>query len=85
MTLYPREINKTDNFWFDFTTSSGKNYYYVNPKAATKELLFDNDEMAVQLSRFTHDVVNPAKLELSDLQFLEGSKIVCFSISLQKV
>ena len=24
MTLYPREINKTDNFWFDFTTSSGK-------------------------------------------------------------
>lgn len=84
MTLYPREINKTDNFWFDFTTSSGKNYYYVNPKAATKELLFDNDEMAVQLSRFTHDVVNPAKLELSDLQFSKDQKSFVFQYHSRK-
>ena len=42
MSLYPHEINDTDNFWFDFTTSAGKHYYYVNPKAGKKELLFDN-------------------------------------------
>lgn len=56
MSLYPHEINDTDNFWFDFTTSAGKHYYYVNPKEGKKELLFDNEEMAMLLSGLTHEV-----------------------------
>lgn len=31
LSIYPREINGTDNFWFDFRTTEGKYYYYVTP------------------------------------------------------
>ena len=79
MSLYPHEINDTDNFWFDFTTSAGKHYYYVNPKEGKKELLFDNEEMAMLLSGLTHEVVNSVRLDLSELKFAKDQKSFLFS------
>ena len=40
LSIYPREINDTDNFWFDFQTTAGKDYYYVMPAAGKREPLF---------------------------------------------
>ena len=48
----PRGINDTDNFWFEFQTTSGKEYYYVMPAAGKREPLFDKGKMAMQLSEF---------------------------------
>lgn len=79
MYLFPKEINGTDNFWFDFTTSAGKHYYYVNPSAATKELLFDNKEMAMMLSELTREVVNPMDLDLNELEFSKDQKSFTFT------
>ena len=45
----PREINDTDNFWFEFQTTVGKEYYYVMPAAGKREPLFDKGKMAMQL------------------------------------
>ena len=84
MSLYPHEINDTDNFWFDFTTSAGKHYYYVNPKEGKKELLFDNKEMAMLLSGLTHEVVNPVRLDLSELKFAKDQKSFVFSYRSKK-
>ena len=84
MSLYPHEINDTDNFWFDFTTSAGKHYYYVNPKEGKKELLFDNEEMAMLLSGLTHEVVNPVRLDLSELKFAKDQKSFVFSYRSKK-
>ena len=36
LSIYPREINDTDNFWFDFQTTAGKDYYYVMPAAGKR-------------------------------------------------
>ena len=41
LSVYPREINDTDNFWFEFQTTVGKDYYYVVPAAGKREPLFD--------------------------------------------
>ena len=49
LSIYPREINDTDNFWFDFQTTAGKDYYYVMPAAGKREPLFDKSKMAMQL------------------------------------
>lgn len=38
LSVYPREINNTDNFWFEFQTTSGKEYYYVMPAAGNVNL-----------------------------------------------
>ena len=49
LSIYPREINDTDNFWFEFQTTVGKEYYYVMPAAGKREPLFDKGKMAMQL------------------------------------
>ena len=84
LRLYPNEINDTDNFWFDFTTSTGKHYYYVTPKEAKKELLFDNTEMAMQLTELTRDVVNPARIDLSGIEFSKDQKTFTFRYNSKK-
>ena len=58
LSIYPREINDTDNFWFEFQTTVGKEYYYVMPAAGKREPLFDKGKMAMQLSEFTKGVVD---------------------------
>ena len=58
LSVYPREINDTDNFWFEFQTTVGKDYYYVVPAAGKREPLFDKGKMAMQLSELTKGVVD---------------------------
>lgn len=84
ISFYPNEINGTDNFWFSFTTSKGKHFYYVVPKEARKELLFDNDEMAIQLSKLTHDVVNPKNIDIYDFEFSKDQKTCVFEFMHKK-
>ena len=69
LSIYPREINDTDNFWFEFQTTAGKEYYYVIPAAGKRELLFDKGKMAMQLSEFTKGVVDKNKLDISSVTF----------------
>lgn len=76
--IYPNEIHESDNFWFDFTTTEGKQYYFVNPRKARKELLFDNKEMAMQLSELTREVVNPHRIDLSGIVFSKDQKTFTF-------
>ena len=28
MDVFPKQINNTDKFWFEFTTEEGKNFYF---------------------------------------------------------
>lgn len=76
--FHPREINDTDNFWFDYQTSAGKLYYYVMPDKGKQELLFDNDEMAMALSELTRERIDPKKLRLHDLRFSKDQKSFTF-------
>ena len=78
MSLYPHEINDTDNFWFDFTTSAGKHYYYVNPKEGKKELLFDNEEMAMLLCE-------SGKVGFVRIKVRKRSKVICIQLQVEKV
>ena len=74
LSIYPREINDTDNFWFDFQTTAGKDYYYVMPAAGKREPLFDKSKMAMQLSEFTKGVVDKNKLDISSIAFSKDQR-----------
>ena len=37
-SIHPTFINDTDCFYYSFTTSDGKKYYYVNPQKKEKRL-----------------------------------------------
>ena len=74
LSVYPRGINDTDNFWFDFQTTAGKDYYYVMPAAGKREPLFDKSKMAMQLSEFTKGVVDKNKLDISSITFSKDQR-----------
>ena len=38
MDVFPKQINNTDKFWFEFTTEEGKNFYFVDP--VTVEMVY---------------------------------------------
>jgi hypothetical protein len=48
-------LKKSTRFWYSYETPSGKSYYIVDPAKKSKSLLFDNVDMAAQLSRLTKD------------------------------
>ena len=81
LSIYPREINDTDNFWFEFQTTVGKEYYYVMPAAGKREPLFDKGKMAMQLSEFTKGVVDKNKLDISSVTFSKDQRSFVFDYS----
>ena len=51
----PHWFQKGNRFWFEYKTSEGTFWYVVDPAARTKNLLFDRDELAAQLTEIVHD------------------------------
>lgn len=84
LSVYPREINGTDNFWFDFQTTEGQSYYYVTPQKGKCELLFDADRMAMLLAEFTREPVNGAKLSIYDFKFSKDQYSFTFDYKSKK-
>ena len=64
LNLWPNEINGTDKFWFEFHTTVGKDYYFVDPERRLKEPLFDKGKLASGIAQITRGVVDRNKLEL---------------------
>lgn len=84
LTIYPQEINKTDNFWFEFTTTAGKSYYYVTPQNGKRVLLFDNTQMAMLLTELTRETVDPVKLSFQDFKFAKDQQSFTFDYKSKK-
>lgn len=79
LNLWPNEINGTDKFWFEFHTTVGKDYYFVDPERRLKEPLFDKGKLASGIAQITRGVVDRNKLELSDIKFSENLASFSFS------
>lgn len=69
LSITPYAIEKTDNFWYDFDTSKGRDYYLVQPAKRKHEHLFDNAIMAEQLSLHTHQTVDGSNLHVTPEKF----------------
>lgn len=80
LNLWPNEINGTDKFWFEFHTTVGKDYYFVDPERRLKEPLFDKGKLASGIAQITRGVVDRNKLELSDIKFSENLASFLFLI-----
>lgn len=69
MAIYPEFINDSDRFWYSFSDSNGKRYYYVDPAKKLKRLLVDNDELVAQISKETRKAYNSKDLSLQSIEF----------------
>ena len=69
MSVFPKQINDTDKFWFEFTTEEGKNFYFVDPAKGEKRLLFNNTDIAQGVSLITRKGYNEKDLRISNMEF----------------
>lgn len=81
----PNYINFSDKFWYEYNTSSGKNWYLVDPAARKKTTLFDNAEIAAQVTAIVRNPFDAQHLPLQNLRFVDKSdKIIRFEVQSTK-
>ena len=73
LSVNPTWIEESDIFWYSFKTSTGKNYYYVNAAARSRQLMFDSRFMASELKKLTRHPYNELDLPLKELKFEKKS------------
>lgn len=67
-TVDPHWFQQGNNFWFEYKTSEGKFWYVVNPSAKRKELLFDREQIASQLTEIVQDPFEARQLPIAELR-----------------
>ncbi|UJP64078.1 S9 family peptidase [Mongoliitalea daihaiensis] len=73
-------LKKSDRFWYVYETSSGKNWYIVNPATRTKTPLFDNNKLAAEITKVVKDPFDGQNLGITNLKFLEDENTIEFKI-----
>ena len=80
MDVFPKQINNTDKFWFEFTTGEGKNFYFVDPVKGEKRLFFNNTDIAQGVSLITRKGYNEKDLRISDIELSKDLTKMTFSM-----
>ena len=73
LTVNANWIEESDIFWYSFKTSAGKNYYYVNATARSKQPMFESKYMASEIRKLTHHPYNDLDLPIKDIKFEKKS------------
>ncbi len=79
-TVNPRWIEDTDTFWYTYESSEGKNWYFVDAPKGTQRLLFDQEEMASQLSETFSRSFNAKDLDLKDFEYDTDKNLFTFHV-----
>lgn len=79
-TVDPHWFQKGNSFWFTYKTSEGTFWYVVNPTARSKELLFDREQLASQLTEIMHDPFEARHLPIRNLKAEEDGRTFTFEV-----
>lgn len=79
-SVSPKWFKDSDRFWYSYTTTSGKNFYLVDPSKRTKTKLFDNLDFSAKLSELTSRPVNNNELKLDELELDDDNRTLTFQI-----
>lgn len=80
-TVDPHWFQQGNNFWYQYKTSEGTFWYVVNPTARTKNLLFDREEMASQLTEIVQDPFEARQLPIHNLKAKEDGRTFTFEVT----
>ena len=76
----PHWLKNSERFWYAYETTSGKNYYIVDPAAKSKKILFDNANMAAQMSLLTKDPFDAQHLPIEKIKFIKNETVIQFEV-----
>jgi dipeptidyl aminopeptidase/acylaminoacyl peptidase len=79
-SVSPKWFKDSDRFWYSYTTTSGKNFYMVDPSKRTKTKLFDNLDFSAKLSELTSRPVNNNELNLDEIKLEDDNRTLTFNI-----
>lgn len=79
-TVDPHWFQTGNCFWYEYKTSEGTFWYVVNPSSRSKELLFDRDELASQLSEIVRDPFEARQLPIRNLKAKEDGRTFTFEV-----
>ncbi|MCG8372293.1 MAG: hypothetical protein MI700_02100, partial [Balneolales bacterium] len=48
--VFPRWIEDSDDFWYEYENADGTFWYYVDIESRSQRVLFDNEDLAGKLS-----------------------------------
>ena len=77
----PHWMKSGNKFWYSYRTSEGQTYWIVDPVRRTKTVMFDNDNMAADMSRLTGDPFDAKHLSISNLKFIENERAIQFEVT----
>lgn len=80
----PNWLKNSDRFWYTYETTQGKFWYIVDPVSRKKESLFNNADMAAQLTRIVKDPFDAQHLEIQNLRFNEDELSFRFEVKSTK-
>ncbi|SEL54414.1 S9 family peptidase [Parapedobacter koreensis] len=83
-SVNPNWLEKTNRFWYSYETTAGQQWYIVDPAARTKQKLFDNAQLATQLTRIVKDPFDAQHIELRGLKFTEDERKIRFEVNSTK-
>ncbi len=80
LNVNPRWLKSGDKFWYSYKTSNGTSWWIVDPARKTKQALFDNANMAEQLTLITKDPINAQAIKLSIEEFADDAQSFIFLV-----
>lgn len=80
----PNWLKLSERFWYSYETPSGTNWYIVDPVSRNKSLLFDNADLAAQLTRAVKDPFDSQHLDIKNLRFTSDEKRIRFLVNSTK-
>ncbi len=84
-SVSPGWLKTGDKFWYSYKTSDGTFYYLVDLERQTKNYLFDNHEMARQLTLITKDPYDHQNLPAIDPEFVRDDRFFRFKVRSTKM
>lgn len=74
----PHWFQNGNGFWYEYKTSEGTFWYVVNPSLKRKDLLFDRDKLAAQLTEIVQDPFEARHLPVKNLKAEADGKTFTF-------
>ncbi|MES2828167.1 MAG: DPP IV N-terminal domain-containing protein [Bacteroidota bacterium] len=77
----PHWLKLSNRFWYEYETPNGKEWYLVDPLAKTKRKIFDNAQLAAEITTIIRDPFDAQHLPLLNLKFSADEKSLTFEVN----
>ncbi len=76
----PHWLEGSQKFWYEWESSEGKTFWLVDPARRSKVEIFDNEDMAAQLTLLTKDPYDAKHLPIEKFRWVKDNTAIQFDV-----